>query len=201
MIEVPFYNDFYSLISTENKNEIIQHCMNPDLELPKEEFEWGEECLSDKVYLKLTGFTELLKPYIIEVLSEVIDEDIPYGFSVDEVWKNTYHRYYHQEQHDHQGYELSFVIFLNDFSEDDARFYFVNERTRVSSGIYGDLSSMCPDTMGIEAEKGDIVFFPSHMLHGVSPHFSDEPRITISGNISLYDLRQENPNARIIDSV
>ena len=191
MIEVPFYNDFYSLISPKNKDEIIQHCMNPDLELPKEEFQWGEECLSDKVYLKLTGFTEILKPSIIEVLSEVIDEDAPYGFAVEEVWKNTYLRYYHEAQHDHQGYELSFVIFLNDFSEDDARFYFVNERTRVSSDIWGDLSSMCPDTMGIEAEKGDIVFFPSHMLHGVSPHKSDNPRITVSGNITIKDLRVE----------
>ena len=191
LIEVPFYNDFYSLISPENKDEIIEHCMNPELELPKEEIQWGEECLSDKIYLKLTGFTELLKPSIIKVLTKVIDEDIPYGFAVEEVWKNTYHRYYHQEQHDHMGYELSFVIFLNDFSEDDARFYFVNERTRVSSPIWGDLSSMCPDTMGIEPDKGDILFFPSHMIHGVSPHKSDNPRITVSGNITIKDLRVE----------
>ena len=53
LIEVPFYNDFYSLISPENKDEIIEHCMNPDLELPKEEFQWGDECLSEKVYLKI----------------------------------------------------------------------------------------------------------------------------------------------------
>ena len=191
LIEVPFYNDFYSLISPENKDEIIEHCMNPDLELPKEEFQWGDECLSEKVYLKLTGFTEILKPSIIEVLTEVIDGDIPYGFAVEEVWKNTYYRYYHQEQHDHQGYELSFVIFLNDFREEDARFYFLNERTRVCSGIWGDLSDMMPDTMGIEAEKGDIVFFPSHMIHGVSPHKSDNPRITVSGNITIKDLRVE----------
>ena len=191
LIEVPFYNDFYSLISPENKDEIIEHCMNTDLELPKEEFQWGEECLSDKVYLKLTGFTEILKPSVIEVLSEIMDEDVPYGFAVEEVWKNTYRRYYHQEQHDHQGYELSFVIFLNDFQEDDARFYFINERTRVSSAIWGDLSSICPDTIGIEAEKGDIIFFPSHMIHGVSPHKSDNPRITVSGNITIKDLRVE----------
>ena len=191
LIEVPFYNDFYSLISPENKDEVIEHCMNTDLELPKEKFQWGEECLSDKVYLKLTGFTEILKPSVIEVLSEIMDEGVPYGFAVEEVWKNTYRRYYHQEQHDHQGYELSFVIFLNDFQEDDARFYFVNERTRVCSDIWGDLSSICPDTMGIEAEKGDIVFFPSHMIHGVSPHKSDNPRITVSGNITIKDLRVE----------
>ena len=190
MIEIPFWNDFYSIITPENKNEIVKHCMNPSLELPKEEFEWGDECLSEKVYLKLTGFTEILKPYIIQVLSKIIDEDIPYGFSVDEVWRNTYHRYYHQEVHDHRGYELSFVIFLNDSQENDARFYFVNERTRLTPDLWGDISSMMPDSIPIEGKKGDIVFFPSHMLHGVSPHKSDNPRVTVSGNITIEDLRQ-----------
>ena len=188
MIEVPFWNDFFSWVSPENKNEIIEHCMNPSLELSKEEFEWGENCISEKVHLKLTGFNELLKPYIIQVLSEVIDEDMPYGFSVEEVWKNTYHRYYHQEQHDHQGYELSFVIFMNDYQENDAKFYFVNERTRVTAESWGDVSALMSDSLPIEGKKGDIVFFPSHMLHGVSPHQSDNPRVTISGNISIDQL-------------
>ena len=191
MIETPFWNDFFSVISPENRNEIIEHCMNPELELPKQDFEWGEQCLSEKVYLKLTGFTELLKPYIIEVLSEVIDEDIPYGFTVDEVWKNTYYRYYHQEQHDHRGFELSFVIFMNDYQENDAQFYFVNERCRLTAESWGDISALMPDTIPIEGKKGDIVFFPSHMLHGVSPHQSDTPRVTVSGNITIKDLRQE----------
>ena len=188
MIETPFWNDFFSWVSPENKNEIIEHCMNPSLELPKEEFKWGDECLSEKVHLKLTGFTELLKPYVIEVLSEVIDEGIPYGFSIDEVWKNTYHRYYHQKQHDHQGYELSFVIFMNDYQENDAKFYFVNERTRLTAESWGDVSALMSDSLPIEGKKGDIVFFPSHMLHGVSPHKSDTPRVTISGNISIDQL-------------
>jgi len=191
MIEIPFWNDFYSIVTPENKDEMIEHCMNSSLELPQETIKWGDQCLSEKVYLKLTGFSEILKPSIIQVLSEIIDEDIPYGFSVEEVWKNTYHRYYHQEQHDHQGYDLSFVIFLNDFREENARFYFSNERNRVTSAIWADLSGEMPDTMGIEPDKGDILFFPSHMLHGVSPHKSDSPRVTVSGNITIKDLRAE----------
>ena len=53
MIEIPFWNDFYSIVKPENKNEIIEHCLNA-IELPKQDFDWGDECLSDKVYLKLT---------------------------------------------------------------------------------------------------------------------------------------------------
>ena len=190
MIEIPFWNDFYSVVKPENKNEIIEHCLNA-IELPKQDFDWGDECLSEKVYLKLTGFTEILKPYVIKVLSEVVDEGMAYGFSVDEVWKNTYHRYYHQEVHDHQGYELSFVIFLTDYHKDDAKFYFVNERTRLTAELWGDVSGLMPDSLPVEGKKGDIVFFPSHMLHGVSPHKSDNPRVTVSGNITIKDLREE----------
>ena len=46
------------------------------------------------------------------------------------------------------------------------------------------------DSISIEPERGDILFFPSHMLHGVTPHKSDTPRITVSGNIKLRDLRE-----------
>ena len=195
MIEIPFWNDFYSTVRPENKNEIIEHCMNPSLELPKMEFEWGDACLSDKVSLKLTGFTELLQPYIIEVLSEVVS--VNYRFTIDEVWKNTYHRYYHQEQHDHQGYELSFVIFINDFHQDDAHFYFVNERNRVTPPDWTDMCYGMPDDLIIEPKRGDILFFPSHMLHGVTPHKSDNPRITISGNISIHQVGEKNPTREV----
>jgi len=191
MIEIPFWNDFYSIVNPENKNEIIEHCLNA-VELPQQEFKWGEHCLSEKVYLKLTGFSDLLKPSIIEVLSEVID--VHYGFSVYEIWKNTYHRYYHQESHSHTGSDLSFVIFMNDYKENNAKFYFLNERSRVTSDTWTGLSDTMGDSISIEPERGDILFFPSHMLHGVTPHQSDTPRITVSGNITLRNLGEENPN-------
>ena len=195
MIEIPFWNDFYSIITPENKDEILKHCLDPSLELPKQKFEWGEACISEKVSLKLTGFTELLQPYIIQVLSEVVN--VNYQFTLDEVWKNTYHRYYHQEIHDHQGYELSFVIFMNDFQENDAHFYFVNERNRVTPPHWTDMCLGMPDDLTIENDKGDILFFPSHMLHGVSPHQSDTPRTTISGNITVTQVGEKNPTREV----
>ena len=191
MIEIPFCNDFYSIVNPENKNEIIEHCLNA-VELPEQEFEWGEHCLSEKVHLKLTGFSDLLKTSIIETLSEIIN--VRYAYSLNEVWKNTYHRYYHQESHSHPNSELSFVIFMNDYSENDAKFYFLNERNRVTSTTWLSLSEGMEDSIYVEPKKGDILFFPSHMIHGVTPHQSDIPRITISGNISLKNLGEENPN-------
>ena len=68
--------------------------------------------------------------------------------------------------------------------------YFINERSRVSPGIWADLSSDMQESMWVDSKRGDILFFPSHMLHGVSPHKSDIPRMTVSGNIELRDLRE-----------
>ena len=150
MIEIPFCNDFYSIVNPENKNEIIEHCLNA-VELPEQEFEWGEHCLSQKVHLKLTGFSDLLKTSIIETLSEIID--VRYAYSLNEVWKNTYHRYYHQESHSHPNSELSFVIFMNDFHQDDAHFYFVNERNRVTPPDWTDMCYGMPDDLIIEPKR------------------------------------------------
>ena len=81
---------------------------------------------------------------------------------------------------------------MNDYQENDAKFYFVNERDRVTSNNWTNLCSgatgAMPDNLEIEPDKGDILFFPSHMLHGVSPHKSDTPRITISGNMTLLPV-------------
>ena len=58
MIEVPFYNDFYSIITPENKDEIVKHCLDSSLELPKEKFEWGNNCISEKA----VSYTHLTLP-------------------------------------------------------------------------------------------------------------------------------------------
>ena len=79
---------------------------------------------------------------------------------------------------------------MDDYKENDAKFYFLNERSRVTSEVWTDLSDTMGDSISIEPERGDILFFPSHMLHGVTPHKSDTPRITVSGNIKLRDLRE-----------
>ena len=42
-------------------------------------------------------------------------------------------------------------------------------------------------------ESGDIIFFPGHMLHGVTPHESDEVRITMSANFDLKVEGEYNP--------
>ena len=37
----------------------------------------------------------------------------------------------------------------------------------------------------LRGEKGQVLFFPSHMMHGVTPHNSDKLRKTVAFNIKL----------------
>ena len=41
------------------------------------------------------------------------------------------------------------------------------------------------DSWTPEPMKGDIIFFPSYFLHGVSVHKNDNVRTTVSGNMLI----------------
>ena len=36
-----------------------------------------------------------------------------------------------------------------------------------------------------EIQEGDVIIFPSYLLHGVRPHMSDTQRITLAINFSF----------------
>ena len=188
MIEIPFHNYFYSYSILENKDQIIEHCFNArttGAELP-----WGEGCILEKKSLEVNGFIDLLKPDIKKFFNELTPN--PVQMTIDEMWMNTYRKGYFQEIHHHQGADISFVIFLNDYEKTNAEFYFYNETSRLTTC---ELHKVCSqgslnmeDVQYLEPEKGSIVFFPSHMFHGVSAHRNDNVRTTVSGNIVIDNV-------------
>ena len=52
------------------------------------------------------------------------------------------------------------------------------------SDVYEDLISYS-NQLKPNIKKGDIIFFSSHLLHGVSSHENDEIRKTLSVNFNL----------------
>ena len=129
MIEIPFHNYFYSYFIPENKDKIIEHCFNArttGAELP-----WGEGCILEKKSLEVNGFIDLLKPSIKKFFNELTPN--PVQITIDEMWMNTYRKGYFQEIHHHQGADISFVIFLNDYEKTNAEFYFYNETSRLTT--------------------------------------------------------------------
>ena len=41
-----------------------------------------------------------------------------------------------------------------------------------------------------ELKTGDFIVFPSHILHGVTPHNSDSVRKTLSFNININEVKK-----------
>ena len=186
MIAVPFKNDFYSYIIPPNKEEVINHCWKSKI-TEDQTFGWGSNCISKKEKLDPQGFEDILLPSLRILFSEIYLDEC--DFSIENIWKNTYREGFYQEIHSHIPCDLSCVIFLNDYDSDSSKFYFYNERGRTTPS---KLKSLCNDnrhymhdTWILQPEKGSIIFFPSHMLHGVTPHFSEKPRTTVALNFIL----------------
>ena len=61
------------------------------------------------------------------------------NISLHEVWRNSYSKGYFQELHDHLPLHLSGVVFLTDWKEGDAKFYFHHRHQSEISKEWRDL--------------------------------------------------------------
>ena len=98
-------------------------------------------------------------------------------------WLNLQKKGYYQEIHDHAGLDISSVFFAND-GIDFGKFFFVDRHSCNFSEEYEDLISYTNHHQP-SVKRGDIIFFSSHLLHGVSSHENDEIRKTLSVNFKL----------------
>ena len=98
-----------------------------------------------------------------------------------------YKRNYFQEVHDHGSVDISSVFFAND-GVDFGKFFFIDRNSCNFSEIYEELISYT-NYHQPTVKKGDIIFFSSHILHGVSSHENDEIRKTLSVNFKLNKVQ------------
>ena len=171
-----FPSNFYTLISPENKDELVEVGNSVDLH-ENQEFTWGGECNVTKERIKIGKIAQLLIPALQTFFEEI---EIPFNVQVEEGWRNTYKKEEFQDVHYHPEADLSAVLFL---TENDGEFYFYNRNSVEVSKVWRD--SLYLDIKHINASKGDVLFFPSHILHGVSPNRSEFVRRTVSINMRL----------------
>tara|TARA_B100000945_G_C20146145_1_gene486307 strand:+ start:90 stop:650 length:561 start_codon:yes stop_codon:yes gene_type:complete len=175
-------HNYYSLIDPPNKEEILMNIENSEL-TEDQEFPWANGCA---IQLERLDLQEKFIPLFrssLEIFFNELNLDLSrLSLYCHEIWRNTYSRNFFQEIHDHTPLHLSGVLFLTDEKEDDGRFFFYNEGYKEVSREWRDLG-FYGDRKFIRAERGKILLFPSHMLHGVSVHKSDNIRKTVSFNI------------------
>lgn len=174
-----FPNNFYYHFKAPNSEEFISFL--DQIECKKDPQDWSKLCLLDTTKIEIYDVIPHLSPSI-----KIFFNYIKYKgkYNLQRPWINFYQKGYFQEIHDHlPGSDFSCVFFVND-GKDFSNFYFWNKN-------YNDAPSNVNRIMTIgrcntvDVKSGDILFFPSHLLHGVTPHKSNTIRKTFSCNFSL----------------
>ena len=171
-----FIHDQYTQFKAPNADELIS-TLNEEVPNDDSEFHWGNTCQLERIKLDIDKYRPLILPSV-QKFAEDLKIDIDVDF--DRPWLNIYRRRDFQEIHHHRPYDVVCVFFLEDQQKDFAKFYFFNKyQSEADYSIWRINGNHFP-----KVEAGDIIMFPAHVLHGVTPHKSDIPRRTFAVNFS-----------------
>ena len=174
-----FKSNFYLKYTAPNAKQLI-NVINTYTEIDNSKFKWGKRCDVDKIPLKWKDFLDLLNPSI-DLIAKEFNTIINY--TMYDPWLSLYKRGQHQEIHEHCGNDISCVFFANS-GEGFADFYFSDRNSIFLTERVKKLINYKPIYVP-EINAGDILFFPSNMAHGVSPHKSDVIRKTLAVNFTI----------------
>jgi len=184
-IYLPFPSEFFTLFPAPNSEELISKieevCHTKKID--NDGREWGKACKVDTIPLSWKDFLELYQPSI-EVFCKIFKKDFKY--TMYNPWLNLYKKGYYQEIHDHAGHDISSVFFAND-GIDFGKFFFYDRHSCNFSDNYEDFISY-ENQRTPPIKKGDILFFSSHILHGVTSHENDEIRKTLAVNFNIDEV-------------
>jgi len=181
-----FQSNFYTIYQAPNADDLIKFIGGYDeTSIDNSQFNWGKMCSSDKISLRWEDCMELLTPSINLFSKEF---NVNFNYALCNSWINFYKRGDHQEVHGHPPNHLSGVFIAND-GEEFSQFYFLDKDNYAFSDPYsiGKIINH-NSTHIVELKAGDIMFFPSYMLHGVTPHKSDIIRKSLSFNLDLMNV-------------
>lgn len=148
--------------------------------------EWN--CLvktSRGVKYNWSTFIETIQPYFLQ---------LPYkkqgSLKFSDPWMNVYEKGCYQEAHQHLagGHQLSYC-YIAELPDGSGKFGFWNEQFRnYCSNSLNEIVSFDVVEWGFpQVQQGDLLIFPSFLIHQVTYHGVDEPRVTVSGNVRMLD--------------
>ena len=160
-------------------------------ELPAGVYEWALE--HQKNNLELTGnsscggyqnYFDISKIPFFNYIQDCL-YFLP-KFEYLNAWLNINKDTDHNILHYHPNSDLAVIWYLTD---NDNKLYFKSPYSFSRYNLYSKFNN--PEELGLElspiCKAGDILIFPADLLHGVSPTYKKEPRISISFNLKLND--------------
>lgn len=181
-MNVLFPTTFFFKYEIPNFVELLEFHEKYVTEKSNTDFGWNIYCNVKTSSIPVKEALPIIKPSL-----ELLSKDIgPFRFMIPDVWVNTYGKGSFQEVHDHSENDFAAVFFLN--QGDDFGEFYIKDRSSPLLSAQMKKQFGYVDTIrssDINVQKGEVIFFPGHVLHGVTPHLSDEVRKTIATNISL----------------
>ena len=143
-------------------------------------------------------FKDSWKDYFDVVVTKKVHFPV---FALDELWMNYQKQYEFNPPHNHSG-KYSFVVFMKiptHWKEQHALPWSANSNMPCASDfqfLIGQEQGTCRDFNFplSSTDEGRMLFFPAWLTHQVFPFYGTEPeeeRITMSGNIVLYNNERE----------
>ena len=173
------YNNFYTIITPDDVEGFLKSFDNVSLD-PNQHFSWKDVCKLDTKRFNREEVEPLMYPILDKFLLKFKSN---FGLRLTDAWNNTYYKDAFQELHWHRDSDLVAVIFLDDYDEQSSKFYFVNRHAPDITNAWSKIIES--ETFFLDYKRGNVIFFPSHMLHGVTSHNKMSFRRTISLNYSI----------------
>ena len=130
-----------------------------------------------------SNFLDTIQPYFLS---------LPYkkqgSLNFSDPWMNVYTKGCYQEPHQHfnDRTQLSYCYFSK-LPKGCGKFGFWNEifRNYCTTDLYWVMNLDIQEWGYPEVKEGDLIIFPAFIIHQVTYHKIDEPRVTVSGNVKM----------------
>jgi hypothetical protein len=135
---------------------------------------------------KHINYVQDVMPDICDMLHEHIKnitDNLDISIEIQDMWANYQSPRDFNPIHDHVG-DFSFVWYL-DIPEEIRTEHLQVNNTAPLRGLIQFISSYSSEQMTFNPATNDILIFRSNHLHQVYPFFSDNIRISVSGNIAV----------------
>ena len=192
----------HSVISDEERENLLSQIMD---EYDKDEDYvvpfWDGDVNSSCYKEDCINYDALFKP-IEDMYQKISKNLLPHNCGINNMWYNVYRKGYSQEIHLHSSRgadppTLFSGIYFCKYEEDHAPVKFWNPSTVYLSTMsanlveYSDskenfhIDSYGKEVISYHPKQGDLIMFPSFLMHSVPIQRIDSKRVTISFNIQL----------------
>lgn len=166
-------------------------------QIPDEPAEDLQPTWDSQVQTTFNTKLELPQP-VWEHIGEIVGNNLgPVGLMglephIGHVWRNRYREHDYQDPHIHPNSQWSFIVYE---TVENSRTSFFNPSMGLIQNQLGNCSGAFPLDYKPQLKKGDIIIFPSFLMHSVN---SGQVGTTISGNIYMnYQTPEEEGVVRM----